>query len=899
MYLKMPSILAFALVVAAPLPVSAETYIIPFSEIRQAVDTTGEPPDVVIRAHLAGLIRDELDALGFDVSGGLVINEIPVDEIASIIETDCVFPRPFEVHTDATTATVVIDDSSSLTLNLDDIRAINLLADLTGSVSTAANAWVRWGLNIPFGGNKCEKWDTDHGWVGITLPFDIRLDLALELNPSYDSELLAIVIDKQAILQGQALISGGQLQYDFGPVSLTNLVISVFEDELLQGLQTNGEQALADAIVELDNRLNGLDKNGIPDPAITAFNAPTIFVLNVNEEDQAFVRDLLEQYGIPDLVIAMLEERAIEVLLQLVILEGAEREAYLAALGVTASCDLLLAAFQTPLDSVPLYAFNGQACEVANLSSPDAQAYFVDAECTDEVAYQSTDGVEYCQSYLGDGAESLLGNAASWAADNNQANDPLRSVSSRPWTTVPGTQLDLGVLPLSGNHQPYMKQLRYKAVTNVPRGIGTCELEMRVYKNDITADNLKPIIALHGGTWRNRGSSFLGLESGISHLTERGFIVFAPFYRLAGESDGNVECNAVTWREVTADAESALDWVKGNGAALGAANGPVNVYGQSAGAHLAAWLAAHRASDVRKALLYYGPTDALEFLEGAVPFGGPYEAFRDFGLNSLSRFFGAPGGSNELHLEHINFAGLTVTQLRDDWATLIPDTVFDLSLLDPLAPPLYVARCVDTTQTDLAAINLAMPPAELTACLKEDLRDFLIENSFNHQLGDEAVPIHAVIGTADTLVPYAQALNLCGAIDGSVLPSDVTQPLTTYACGAESEIQLVKDAEHALELGVCLGSLCPAGEANSLTRDAVATAIEVSYAWLLQDPLLPEPDPPVTEDEPKKFGIGSTGWWAMLALLLVCGWRAHNRHNFDHSCPLRQHRGVPYPSAGT
>ena len=870
MFTRLLSRIVFtALLLASPALVSAQTFVIPFSEIRDAVDTTGEPPDVVIRAHLAGLIRNELDALGFDVSGGLLLGDIPVEAITEIIETDCDFFRPYEVHTDATTASVAIDDGSSLTLNLDTIQSINLLADLTGTVSTATNAWVRWGQDIPFG-DDCVRINTDHGRVGLIVPFDINLDLAVELTPLYDSEQLAIVIDKRAILQGRAVISGGQLQHDFGTASLTDLLINIFEDELLSKLQTNGEQAVADAIAALNFRLDGLDATGNPDPTLTAFNIPSVFVLDVSEEDQAFVRDLLEQYGVPDLVIAMLEDRAIEVLLELVVLEGAEREAYLAALGASLSCDVLLTAFQTPLQSVPLYTLNNQVCEIADLSAANPTEHFTDTQCTVAVAYRSTGNTEYCLDYVGDQAGSLLGNAASWVADTNQANDPLPAVASRAWTTVPGTQLDLGVLPLTDNRQPYMKQLSYKSVVDVPRGNGSCELEMRVYKNDIAATGLRPLIALHGGTWRHRGSSFLGLEASVSHLTERGFIVFAPFYRLVDESDGNVECNAVSWREVTADTESALDWVLANGADLGAANEPVSVYGQSAGAHLSGWLAAHRPNDVRKALLYYGPTDALEFLQGAVPFGGPYEAFRDFGVRSLARFFGAPGGSAELHVEHIDFAGLTITQLRDDWDTVIPATVFDLSLLDPLAPPLYVARCAETTQTNLAAINLALPPTELTDCLKQDLRDFLVENSFNHQLGDEAVPVHVVHGTADTLVPYDQALSLCGSIDSSVLPVDVTDPLTTYSCGQHSEIQLVQGAEHAFELGVCLDAVCPAGDPASAIRTSVVSAILASYDWLQQDPTAPEPSPPPSGEDEDDGGIGSTGLWMLFFLLLVC-----------------------------
>ena len=857
------------LLTATPARLNAQTIVIPFSEIREEIDTTGAPPDVVIRTRLAGLIRDELDALGFDVNGGLLIGDVPVEEITEIIETDCDFFQPYEVHTDATTATVTIDDGSSLTLDLNTIRSINLLADLTGIVSTAAGAWVRWGIDNPFGDN-CERVNTDHGRVALDVPFDISLDLAVTLDPVYDAEQLAIVVNKSALLQGQAIISGGNLEHDFGTASLTDLLINIFEDELLQKLQTNGEQAVADAIAELNLRLDGLDANGDPDSTLTAFNAPSVFVLDVSPEDEVVIRDLLEQYGIPDLVIALLEERAVEALLQIVVLEGAEREAYLASLGASLSCDVLLTAFQTPLDSVPLYTLNDQVCEVADLSDAGTSEHYLDDQCSEPVAYRPTDNSQYCADYVGDQSESMLGNVASWVADEDQVNDPLPDVSSRSWTTLPGTQLNLGVLSLSGNLRPYVKQLGYRTISNVSRGSGTCQLEMRVYKSDIAATDLRPLIALHGGTWRHRGSSFLGLEAGISHLTDLGFIVFAPFYRLVGESDGNVECNAVTWREVVADVESALDWVIANGTDMGAANEPVSVFGQSAGGHLAAWLAAHRPADVRKSLVYYGPTDSLAFLQGAAAPGGPFESFRDFGLRSLARFYGAPGGTAELQIEQIDFAGVTIDGLRDDWETIIPDTVFNLVMVDLQQPPLYLERCAISTQTDLAAINPGMPPAELVVCLKQDLRDFLIENSFNHQLADEAVPLHVVHGTADSLVPYNQALDLCGAIDGGVLPTGVTDPLTSYTCGENSETQLVQDAEHALELGVCLDSVCPAGQPDSDVRDAVVSAIQLSYSWLLQDPAAPpppEPPPPSGDDDDDDSGLGASGLWTLFALL--------------------------------
>lgn len=835
----------------------ADTYVIPFSDIRQQVDDSGDPPDDVIRNYLTGLIRDELDGLGFDVNGGLVFSDIPVDAVTEIIETDCDFPTPYAVHTDATTANVTIDDSSSLTLNLDSIRSVSLQADLTGTVSTQSTAWVRWGQDIIFIGD-CLTLGTDHGWVGLTLPFDVSLDLALDLDPSIDSQQLAVVVQKHATLTGQAQITGGNLQHDFGTISLTDLVISAFEDELLEKLQTGGEEAVDDAIAGLNFRLDGLDENGNVDPNIVAFNGPTTFLLDIDEDDQAFVQELLAELGIPDLVISILDDRGIEILLQLAILEGEEKEAYLAELGATVSCDALLNRYALPLDVVPIYTLNGEVCEVADLSGPNATAYFSDAACTNEVAYEGTDENDFCLTRFGDQAEYLLGNASAWIPDTNQPNDPIPGERSRPWTTIPGTRLDFGVLSVQDNHQPYMKLVNYKTISGLPRGNGTCELEMRIYKSDINAQNLKPLLALHGGTWQHRGFSFFGLETGISQFTERGYVVFAPFYRLVGESDGNTECNGASWREVTADVTSALDWIKTNGPALGAADGRVNLFGQSAGAHLAAWLASHRSDDVWKTLLFYVPVDALEFLAGAAPLGGPYDSFRKFGLDSLAQLYGARNGRNELLLEQINSAGLTVPMLANDWKTLIPDTVFNLALIDPLAPPAYAARCAATTQIDLSTINLSMPPAALTQCMKKDLSEFLIDNSFIHQLRNEPVPINALHGSGDTLVPYQQALKLCGAIDHSVLPDGVFDPLTSYRCGQVSEIQIVKDAEHALELGVCLGSICPAGEPGSPTYAAVAAAIEQAYDWLDKEVIIVREtptnhQPPAKDSDPPWF----------------------------------------------
>ena len=192
----------------------------------------------------------------------------------------------------------------------------------------------------------------------------------------------------------------------------------------------------------------------------------------------------------------------------------------------------------------------------------------------------------------------------------------MPDVSSK-WSLSSGAQLAIGVEPITGNHIPFMKRFNFLQA-------GSCELEMRVYKKDIAATNLTPLLWIHGGAWKYRGAGFIGLESLVSNYTEDNFIVFAPFYRLAGNKDGNAECRNAPWTDIVADAEAALDWVKANGASLGAntSTGQIPVIGQSAGGHLAGWLMTHRAPDVSRGLLVYPPTDLYDFLTRLQGVGG-------------------------------------------------------------------------------------------------------------------------------------------------------------------------------------------------------------------------------------------------------------------------------------
>lgn len=312
---------------------------------------------------------------------------------------------------------------------------------------------------------------------------------------------------------------------------------------------------------------------------------------------------------------------------------------------------------------------SGGACVPADLEGPDAGIYFSDGFCTNPVAYRPPSYTRFCEEMFADPPNTLLGNAASWDRDRLQFNDPLPDQFSQRWTLALGADFRLGAEPIAVNALPFMKRFRYKSVAT-ERGI--CELEMRVYKRAIPDVNLTPLLALHGGSWAYRDGAFFGLESQVSHYTQLGFIVFAPFYRLVGEQDGNRACNGVTWRAVTQDARDALSWVQQFGPALGAVPGSVRVLGQSAGGFLAAWLALHRPGDVARGLLLYPPTDALDFARNARP-DGAYEDYQA-SVDTLERFLGIPD--------------LTVVDLDKPPAAVTENAL--IGRASPGSPPLFI-----------------------------------------------------------------------------------------------------------------------------------------------------------------------------------------------------------------
>ncbi|GFE79853.1 hypothetical protein GCM10011487_18530 [Steroidobacter agaridevorans] len=434
------------------------------------------------------------------------------------------------------------------------------------------------------------------------------------------------------------------------------------------------------------------------------------------------------------------------------------------------------------------------ACQASGNLFRDMSIAPLPAGTTD---FQATSLADYCSEVAVD-SKRKLGNADIWDGDTTL-------ITERPWTLTPGNRLDVGVLSIGNNNQPYMKRVNYKTIRRYTRQIAPqtcewldsiprrrvcngplytqvettpCKLEMRVYRKDLAANNQRAAIAVHGGSWKYRGAAFLGLESQISHLTQRGFVVFAPFYRLVGSSDGNLECNDAKGADILQDMNDAFAWVQTNKTRFGAAaNNDVYVMGQSAGAHLAGILAVEHPSEVKRALMLYSPTDARDI---------------------ISRYQQVPP---------------------------VVDSPEALSILED-----YLGQSVKTVNTNDA---------------------FVARNSLPTRIADSSTRSRYFLihGRADPLVPSRQSVRLCNALSKSSSAADFdVGPATNdggnaaagvyrkrFTCSGSgvnsSKLHLIAEAEHALDLCIPLVS-CPAGSLPSVS--AARQSMSEGYNWLAE-----------------------------------------------------------------
>ena len=406
---------------------------------------------------------------------------------------------------------------------------------------------------------------------------------------------------------------------------------------------------------------------------------------------------------------------------------------------------LLIEPLLADMPVTPVYTQNDGCVSVVPDDSVDTN-YFADDSCQIPLAYESTRLIDHCNVLID---SSLLGEG--------------QGIDSPVWTLPPGTRFDVGAKSLDNIAQPYLQRQLYRTIETAG---GRCTLEMRVYASHPSVSSQQSLLALHGGSWSARGFGFFGLEMTIPHFVDQGFVVYAPFYRLLGDSEGSAACHNASISEVVDDAQAALEWVVEHAAQFGSSTTPV-VFGQSAGAHLATSLAVNNPETVTAAVLFYPPTDFTDFALRAQ--GGFYT--NEQGLGILGRVLGVNA------------------ELADISASPIPENSFPLQIVegDLVVPPMFMLH-----------------------------------------------------GVADDLVEARQSVRLCDALAGQELAqtdvpvSDVSMLREIRDCGDDSQLQLVRDGKHALDVcfvdAIIATDLCLSG--SEASREEVSQAIDdaVSFA---------------------------------------------------------------------
>ncbi|MFW2374613.1 MAG: alpha/beta hydrolase [Gammaproteobacteria bacterium] len=431
----------------------------------------------------------------------------------------------------------------------------------------------------------------------------------------------------------------------------------------------------------------------------------------------------------------------------------------------------------------PVYFKNEQGdCALADVYADDQRTYFSNKSCNHPVSFMPTAYQVFCNEIIAlDKSNTVLGNAAIWEPNDT----PIGSSPSQKWTIPLGARMKLTIEPIKDNTVPYMKRVNYKTINNIrkpdgsTRGNGSCKLEMRVYKKDISATNLQPLVSIHGGSWKLRTAGFPGLESSISHYTEQGFIVFVPFYRLTGNKEANAECNNASWQDMVSDVEDALKWVWRNGETVGAEPGrSVALMGQSAGAHLATWLLTHperHSVPMSRALLLYPPADLKDFVAGAVP-GGRYASYID-GIKTVKGFFG---------VDEIN---------KINMDALAQHAFPGLVRHNPATPPVFIIHGV--------ADNVVPSMLSVRLC-----------NAYEGGMGA-------------TDFDNGSAMN-----DGGDLSAGVY--MRKYDCGSAGKLHLFAETDHAFDLKCIPNVICMAGSENTIP--VLKESLKAGRQWLMGSP---------------------------------------------------------------
>lgn len=171
------------------------------------------------------------------------------------------------------------------------------------------------------------------------------------------------------------------------------------------------------------------------------------------------------------------------------------------------------------------------------------------------------------------------------------------------------------------------------------------------------ADGAPVVLFVHGGGWRAGSRAVfvphVSAEDSFGRIVAAGYAVVALDYRLSGEAHFPAQVD---------DVRSGLEWVRASGDEFGFDGSRVVLWGESAGATLAALVALEPGTGVRGVVDWYGPANLIAMAEGLTP--EESAVTRETGwlgvsaqddpelARSASPVFAATDASPPFHIEH-------------------------------------------------------------------------------------------------------------------------------------------------------------------------------------------------------------------------------------------------------
>ncbi len=568
-------LLVLLICLLSPVGISADTIKVTVGELNEALMRADDAADS-IRNLVLERIRRELDESEIGVRpNSLLLQERYTNEV---VEGGCsnTVIQNLDLY-------VALKNDTEFSFTLKSLNdPIQISTRVSADIDAVGRAKQTVGIRL----GSCKELATDRFDISAEGGMVIDLTASLRLNPTWPSPS---ILQLQPELQLSGELVSRNIRVDVDDSVFRSLIESFLQDEVDANFSSDEfNQQIANLQRQIDQQIaEELTDGGLTLQLPDANDAQVVALYRQLQTDARFPHSL-----------AYLQDNWFEIL-GAIIVDDQQALAKILESAVACEAGNLL---KTNLPVHALYSMSSGSCVV---TEPTVSGrYFSDDQCLNELAYEQTNLANFCTVALD---QNRLGNAASFP-ENLGA-----------WARSPGTAFDIGTLPLSGL-QPYSRREHYKSVDT---DAGECQLEMRVYDQTPGSSLNKPLlIAWHGGSWQNR-SGYLGIENIATHLTNAGFVVFAPFYRLIGSKDGNPECHNANFDQILEDANDAFDWVVNNAENYGGVGKPL-VFGQSAGGHLAASIAVLRWAEVERAILFYSPLDFQHYAEHLIANPGVY-----------------------------------------------------------------------------------------------------------------------------------------------------------------------------------------------------------------------------------------------------------------------------------